>query len=199
MLPLDHVEAPYILDILKKLSGLDDVLVIGAYKGATCKFIRYHHPYVKLTGFEPQEWAYAELARVGLQTGFASVNIALALDDKEDVPLYEYWTDAASLLELPGTRTLGTCQTVAAVPYLQSQYLTNIALAIINIEGYEYALIPYLLANLIRIRYILVQCHHKDTYHTAYVRMQESLNSHRYTMIDVGAGWELWTLAHSRA
>lgn len=193
MLSIDHVEASYIRDIVQELSARDDVVVIGAYKGDTCEFIRQHHPYVKLTAFEPQEWAFQELVRSAVITGFMPYNIALALEDKKDVPLYEYGTDAASLLEMPGARTLGACTTVDAVPFLLRANLSRIAFAVINIEGFEYALIPYLLAsNLVPTR-ILVQCHHREMYRTAYTKMHESLNAHTYTMIDVGAGWELWT------
>lgn len=202
MLPLDHIEAPVILAILHDLTNKDDILVIGAYKGDTCSFIRYYHPHVRLTAFEPQDWAYEELFTRGRQEGFGTWNVALAVEDKDDVPLYEYGTDAASLLELPGARSLGKCRTVDAVRFLRSHNLTTAALALVNIEGYEYGLIPYLLSNAglddapsindIKITRFLVQCHYKETYLTAYGKMQEALNLRGYTMLDVGSGWELW-------
>jgi FkbM family methyltransferase len=192
LLPLDHVEAPLIRDILTELTAGDDVVVIGAYKGSTCSFIRHYNPYVRLVAFEPQDWAFEELLKVAHASRIVPWKLALSTEDKTSVPLYEYGTDAASLLAIPGSRTKGTCRTVDAAKFLPEHYLNKIAFVIMNIEGYEYALVPYLLVSNIEMARILVQCHHKDMYRTAHSKMQASLNAYGYTMLDVGAGWELW-------
>lgn len=190
MLQSDHLEAPILRRLVKELSYKDDVLVVGAYKGATCNFIRLYNPNVKLTAVEPQTWAYEHLG-----PGYLTFNVALGIEDNAHATLHEFGTDAASLFPIAGSRSSGSAKLVDAVKFLRHHRLTNLALVVMNIEGYEYPLITYLLRYYpeIIIRKMLIQFHHTSTtQQEAYNTIHKLRIDMHYAVDTVGAGWELW-------
>lgn len=184
MLDISHIEAPTIRDI--KLPANPTIVIIGAYKGDTAEFVRIHHPTAFMALFEPQAWAFDKLAdtfhrdpRVWLS------NCALGLEDGE-ATIYEYGTDAASLMYLPDSRAHRKANVCEARRMLD--FLHNIDFAIVNCEGLEYFLLPYIVDQLHQAK-VLVQEH---TVH-ATLSLEKGFG---YTLgksrQDIGKGWYLY-------
>src|SRR5260221_14603145 len=118
MLSLDHVEAPVIagLDL-----PADDafVIVAGAYKGDTIAFVRHHFPYSFILGYEPQEWAVDVcLERFAGDERIHIYPFALGVHNNEAALMYEYETDACSLVPRSDCRKCGTCTVLDAARQL---------------------------------------------------------------------------------
>lgn len=195
MLAMDHIEAPALAGL--ELDG-GAVAVIGAYKGDTVAFIREHHPNSQVLAYEPQIWAFNELTkRFGTDPKVHRYNYGLGIEHDDNAPLYEYGTDAGSLLELPGWRSRDYVRIVDA-EFIHWGHPT-IALCVMNIEGSEYKLIPYLLANNFQPDKWLIQFHfHRsannvpDRMWDEYTDTQLALADAAYRETPIGRGWELW-------
>lgn len=156
------------------------VLVVGAYKGKVMewllnKFIDVKH----VIGFEPQKWAYdLALARLSpYEDKFTLMPWGLyAPNDEgaaERLPMYNFETDACTMVRPPAygmsPRAPGEGEFRDALTELTQNYglqeLPNgIDLCIMNIEGYEYDLLPHLLFNDVDINSYAVQFHHDVAY-----------------------------------
>lgn len=136
------------------------VVIVGGYKGVTAATVSELYGGPRVLAFEPQRWAWDEL-RIATKD-FPHVecfNFGLGVEDQDDVPMGEYHTDACSFLELPGQREFGTGHIRDAVKTLAG--IDVIDLMLLNIEGYEYVLLPYLIEHGVmrRVRYLLIQWH----------------------------------------
>lgn len=206
MLAMDHIEA----STLASLSlGEGDIVVIGAYKGDTVAFLREHHPDKFIIAYEPQIWAYNELhKRFALDTKVKAFPYGLGAGSRSDVLLHEYGTDAASILELENWRTVDTVElldarvltfdletnTEPSINHNGVQFSGKIALCVMNIEGYEYTLIPYILNYNIKPTEWLIQFHFTEKFADELFAIRDSLAiEHSYMGTTIGKGWELWS------
>lgn len=182
---MDHVEAPVLADL-----NLDDasVLIVGAYKGDTVAFILKHHPKVaKIQAFEPQNWVFVEFtARFSGDDRVSCVASALGTETTSAM-LSEFFTDAASLLPLEQSRHSALVSVVDAKHIRKSLY----DLCVMNIEGYEYTLIPYMLDLKIVVRQWLIQFHFQDRM-IDQLAITRDLLAAKYSGTVIGKGWELW-------
>lgn len=128
------------------LPANSNVVIVGAYKGITMELIdELYHPEL-IIGYEPQPWAF----KVALEVVMAHGNMEvynLALGDKAQlVEMGEWETDACSLVNKgPQARKHGQAMMVPADWSLS--LINHIDLMIMNIEGYEYTLLPYMRAH----------------------------------------------------
>jgi FkbM family methyltransferase len=133
------------------------VFEVGAFKGRWAKQIIDKYG-CEVHCFEPQDWAYNELLDLhnGNYPNLIPHHFALGIEDKQDVPMGEYETDACSFLHV-GERVQGTGVMVDA-----SKILTyHVDLMMINIEGYEYELLRHLINThaITKIQRLCVQYH----------------------------------------
>lgn len=137
------------------------VFDIGAYKGRWAREIatRYN-PH--LFAFEPQPWA-AELCRRELES-FPKAKVfehGLGVDTGL-FPMDEFGTDGCTFEVGYSTRDqIGQGRLVEILSFIKKNRVKKIDLCMMNIEGYEFRLIPYMLENGVfeRIRYFMCQFH----------------------------------------
>jgi FkbM family methyltransferase len=131
------------------------VFEIGAFKGRwALQIARQYNP--QLYVFEPQVWAYEVTKRV-LQHHSAQV-FNYGLGDSEAVlPMGEFGTDGCSFVRTTRAQGPGQIRDIATV--LADLRVDRIDLALINIEGFEYILIPHMLKKRILPKWLMVQFH----------------------------------------
>lgn len=145
------------------------VFDVGAFEGKwAAKIAERYNPALYL--FEPQaEGSHMDRLREGLQ-GRNYRLFPYALGERNaELPMGEWDTDGCSFLlteedaRRPGnTRTqMGHGLMVDAVAWLDSYEIENVDLASINIEGYEFRLLPYLIDTgaIRRFQRLAVQFH----------------------------------------
>lgn len=119
------------------------VVEVGSYTGGWAEQMALRYG-CQLHLFEPQAWAFEECSqRLG---GRAEVHpFGLGPADLVDVPMARYHTDGASFVGGQGAAgPLGTGQLRDAVAVFEELHLVAIDLLMVNCEGSEYALLPYL-------------------------------------------------------
>lgn len=137
------------------LTPASTVLEIGAYKGRwALQIAERYNP--RLFCFEPQGWA-AETARKVLE-GYSAQVFNYGLGDRDDtLTMGKYGTDGCSFVDVGGHRGNGVIRDIAAV--LPELGITTIDLCLINIEGYEHVLVPYMCSRGIFPHAVTLQMH----------------------------------------
>lgn len=184
----DHIETPW----LRKYARDHVCAVIGAYKGATMRYM-FEHGARSIIGVEPQQWAY-DLAVKNL---LAQGPHAWELDGLALVP---WGTDqnASVLLEKAGTdgarvvwphRRIDKSDVVIAkamnvCDWLDGGTFDHFDFMVVNVEGFEYQLLPWLAP---RATVLLVQFHGPpiDVEHLGRISEHDSMRS-------IGKGWYLY-------
>lgn len=125
---------------------------VGGYKGRwALQIAERYQP--RLYVFEPQEWAY-QVCREVLGNQAHIFNIALG-DRAGDFPMGAWETDGCSFLRDGESRVA-----MREIGEVFAHYgLTHIDLMLMNIEGYEYALIPHMLDKGILPCRLMIQMH----------------------------------------
>jgi FkbM family methyltransferase len=159
------------------------VVEVGGYVGRwALQMALMHH--CKIFVFEPQLWA-AEVCRRVLGGRATVLDYALGAEDKT-LPLFGFETDGCSLLTYdeigPPARALAKVRDVATA--FEELDITIIDVMMVNIEGYEYTLIPYMLSKGILPIVLMVQYHTAaDPYMTQTVEIEAQLISLGYEMV----------------
>lgn len=130
------------------------VIDVGGYKGRwALQIMERYHP--RLYVFEPQTWA-ADVCREVLG-GVATVEpYGLGVEDGY-LPLGQHETDGCSFLKEDGNQSIGQIKDIGVA--FQDLGIAHIDLMMMNIEGYEYTLIPHMLDRRIFPRRLMVQFH----------------------------------------
>lgn len=142
------------------------VVEVGGYRGRWAAEIAERYDPI-LHVYEPQAWAYDALySRFNGNRRVYLYNFALGTEDAV-VDMGAFGTDGASLLrdgvymeDYEGSRSkMGSVTVHDAARELGA--LGEIDLMLMNIEGYEYVLLPYMAKHglLARVRYLMVQFH----------------------------------------
>ena len=119
-------------------------IVVGAYQGLAMELLSELYNPKHLIGFEPQKWAVDEaISRLnGRNYTLFPAGLGVA---KGTFPMGEWHTDACSFINTgPGSRYQGTGELWDADETLTILLPSKIDLLIMNIEGYEWSLLPYL-------------------------------------------------------
>jgi FkbM family methyltransferase len=158
------------------LNSKSVVVEIGGYIGRwALQIAERYHPHLYI--FEPQPWA---AQACGDALGDAARVLPYALGDRDGTfPMGAYETDGCSFLrpgDIPGTmREIGQA--------FKGLGLSHIDLMLMNIEGYEYTLLPYMLELGIRPARLMVQFHpFDDVQQAATARIFERLAALGYTV-----------------
>lgn len=161
-----ELAAVWPLCFLFKLPPGASVLVAGAYKGKVMQLLADMYPYYGwIYGLEPQPWAYDQ-AQMRL-AGYANMTIfPYGIGAKEGTfPMGEWETDACSFVNTgESARQHGQGKLkLAENIFDELGFLNkNLALAVFNMEGYEFELLPYLIDKGLMpyIDRLAVQFHH---------------------------------------
>lgn len=172
------------------------VAVVGAYKGITMELIdEVYHPSA-IIGFEPQEWAWQE-ARERLAERFNCTVLHFAMGDKTGkFPMGEWNTDAASFINTgPGSREQGIGEMMDAQWIFDTLFIEPVDLMIMNIEGGEFELLPYLQQSglLSRINRLAVQFHLGFGNDDNYLDIIQMLGEEYRFFTDMLPAWGYWT------
>lgn len=129
------------------------VVEVGGYKGRWALQIAERYSPM-LFVFEPQSWA-ADVCRAVL--GRRANVYAVALGDQDaTLPMGDFETDGCSFTK-PGA-SMGQMREIRGM-FDQCQITKRIDLMLMNIEGYEYTLIPHMLSVGVLPERLMVQCH----------------------------------------
>lgn len=155
---------PLILEF--KLPPDSNVIVVGAYRGLAMQALADLYNPAQIVGYEPQSWAAQEATERLLDYPNCQViPFGLWPDNYTGLkPMGEWHTDACSFVNTgPGSRDQGTGAVMDANLALAAiEFSNHIDLVVMNIEGGEYELIPYLRKHgwLRRIDRLAVQWHY---------------------------------------
>lgn len=127
---------------------------IGGFEGRwAAQMVEKYNPFISI--FEPQPWAVTRLNdKFGANNKVSILPFGLWVMDAH-LPLYKYETDGASLLD-EGARTQ-VCEFKDIHPRAHG----NVDVCLMNVEGAEFVLIPYLmgLGLMKNFRYFWCQFH----------------------------------------
>ena len=126
------------------------ILVVGSYTGLGMELLNEMFSPSRIIGFDPQRWALDE-ATIRLQArnyhNFTLFNFGLGFENAT-YPMGEWHTDACSFINVgEGSRQQGTGSIRDANEVLRILKLPLIDLMVMNIEGFEFTLLPYLKAT----------------------------------------------------
>lgn len=142
----------------------DSVVVeVGAYKGRWAEIMSDLYR-CKLYAFEPQRWAY-EICRQRLDRFHNSTVFNTALGDRDGYfEMGEYSTDGCSFVRV-GQRDQGKGRMNEIEWMFNTLGIDRVDVMMINIEGYEYKLIPYMdrIGILKNVKNLVVQFHPETT------------------------------------
>lgn len=174
-------------------------VVIGAFEGRTAQAI--HELYgCQIFAFEPVEHA-CELFRQRLNGAPNVVLEPYALGAMAGVfPMEEHSNYGASFVGrrfgefAPDARQMGQGEMREMKPALSDLGIREIDLLVMNIEGYEFYLLPYMLRHkmLEAVRYLLVQFHLKVEVEPGLTEICAQLNLTHRCRWDNGPSWMSW-------
>ena len=122
----------------------DAVIVIGGYQGATCKVILERYPWCQLHTWEPQEGMYGILVEALKPWPNAhAYNHGLGIENGS-FPMTKTGSDFCSFAVDPGEAADAVCEMREFGEEMDRLGIQEIAWLHLNIEGYEYFLMPYL-------------------------------------------------------
>jgi FkbM family methyltransferase len=130
------------------------VVEVGGYTGRWALQIALRYQ-PRLYVFEPQPWAHAVCADV---LADSATVLPYGLGDHDGtLPMGQWETDGCSFVNVVGTQSEGRiCEAAAALKQLE---ISDIDLLLMNIEGYEYTLLPHLLDVGILPKRLIMQWH----------------------------------------
>lgn len=173
-----------------RIDGAARVWEIGGFEGRwAAQIVQKFDPYMEI--FEPQAWAVARLKERFLREKKVDIQpFGLWVTDAS-LPLYHIGTDGASLLN-PGVHS-EVCQFMD----IYNRVYAEVDLALMNIEGAEFVLLPYMIGNdLMRhFRFFWCQFHPGlvTEGETRFLRIFEGLNrTHRvkWNFYPTAVAWE---------
>lgn len=179
------------LSLTWPLDANSTVWVVGAYAGQTVRML--HERYApKIHAFEPQVPMLNQLDALALP-GVATYPFGLG--DRDGIfPMGEVGNDAASFVADMGiARTHGVGR-MADVRGFIEEHPEPVDLAVINIEGYEFVLLPYLIdANLLgHFEHLMVQFHVNFPLASGYGALRERIGETHDLLWDYGPAWVAW-------
>lgn len=176
------------------LSPSSTVVEVGAYKGRWAEIISDLYR-CKVYAFEPQRWAY-EIARAKLDRFHNTTVFNCALGDCNGTfEMGEYETDGCSFTRV-GQRVSGAGEMREIDNTFTILNIDHVDLMMINIEGYEYKLIPHMdrIGMLKRINNLVVQFHPGGKGLEEHDLVLETLDTSHRRLWDYGDVLRAWSL-----
>lgn len=177
------------------------VLDIGGYKGRWAKEILQRYE-AKVFVFEPQEWAF-KIAQAELQEFETAklYNFGLGVESGK-FEMEEFETDGASFILGTSTRQQsGEGELKEIAGWLYENNFDTIDLVMMNIEGYEFKLIPYMIEKGImqRVKFFMCQFHLRDwTDEEPYEAIRKQLGEFLEVHWDYGQVLTCWKMAEGQ-
>lgn len=137
------------------------VVVVGSYKGITAQLLDEMFSPKRMFLYEPQTWAYNESIMRTFKADVSHLNYGLGVKTGL-YPMGEWHTDGCSFVNVgPGSREQGEGKLQDANQALLKTGVDRFDFMLINIEGYEFYLLPYLAVRgwLKKVDRIAVQWH----------------------------------------
>lgn len=168
----------------------DSVVVeVGGYKGRWALQIAERYTPL-LYVFEPQPWAFQTLCEV-LGEQAEVLPYALGVEDAH-LPMGEWETDGCSFVSEREPSGMGRMREIAGA--FHELEIDQVDLMLVNIEGYEYTLIPHMLDRGIHPDRLMVQFHtFADPQETGYSAIATRLDNLNYQAAwDYGVTLKAW-------
>jgi len=154
------------------------VVEVGGYTGRwSLQMVERYD--VRLFAFEPQPWAAATCRAV---LGDRARVLAYALGDRFDIlPMADWETDGCNFIEpSDGAHVAPVHEMEAAFEELG---ITHVDLLLMNIEGYEYTLLPHMLDRGLLPQRLVVQFHIFDDYGVGMGRIFDRMAAAGYRVL----------------
>lgn len=169
------------------------VFEIGGYEGRWAREIaeRYNP---ELFVFEPQIWAY-EKCKENLKEFDNTHVFEFGLGAETGVfPMGNWYTDGCSLVDIPNGKPRSTGIITEIYSFLQSMKVEHIDLCLLNVEGYEFELIPYMIETGImdKIEYFMCQFHMNCGGENEYHDLRRQIGKNKKIRFDYGPILTCW-------
>lgn len=168
------------------------VVVAGSYKGRVLDLINQVYNPGRIYGFEPQKWAY-EIAneRMAYAKNVLNLNVAIGITSGE-FKMGEWGTDGCSFINTE-VRVSGIGNMIDIATAFPNEMIP-IHLAIFNMEGYEFDLLPYMIQNQMMGNWhrFAVQFHHNFGNDHGYSELLKNMAKTHEIIIDNAPQWIYW-------
>lgn len=170
------------------------VFEIGGYEGRwSVEISKLYHP--KLYVFEPQHWAWKKCTEALKPFESAHVyNFGLGTKSGE-FQMGNWETDGCSFSNIPDNRPVGYGNLQEVTSFLKKEDIRRIDLCLMNIEGYEFELIPYMIRTGVidRIHFFMCQFHtFKSEDDQAYYDLRRRISVKKKIRFDYGKVLTCW-------
>lgn len=165
-------------------------LELGGYQGRWCSEIaRRYAP--RLYVYEPQIWCHEKLHQALAGSGAEVFPYGLGTEAGQ-YPMGEWGTDGCTFLG--AGRKQGTGELREWYAEMAERGLDKIDLLLMNIEGYEFTLLPYIESWLPFVRFLMVQFHlgTGGDHTNEYAMIRERLDRERRVRFDYGPRLVCW-------
>lgn len=169
------------------------VFEIGGYEGRWAKEIaKRYNPLLYV--FEPQPWAFAKCHTV--LSDFSNTYVfsfALGLATTT-FPMGNWETDGCSFVNFPSGKPTGEGRMREFITVMREISVKHIDLCLMNIEGYEFKLIPYMIETGImdKIDYFMCQFHLTSATENEYHDLRRLLGKTKKLRFDYGPVLTCW-------
>lgn len=164
-------------------------VVAGAYKGRVMDLLHQVYKPARILGYEPQPWALERArARVGHLPSCELYPYGLGTVDGT-FEMGEWETDACSFVNHVRVMGMGELRRIETV------FPTEVIdLAVINMEGYEFNLLPHMVEQGMMDRWLrlAVQFHHGFGNDAVYPELRRMLARTHDVVIDQAPQWVYW-------
>lgn len=175
------------------------VFEIGAYEGQWANTIATkYNPFMYV--FEPQKWAYDNcVSRLKKFSNVKVFNFGLGIEDGT-MTMGDFRSDGGSLMKPIKEKCdqkepqFEEVKVIEIGKFLEENKIEEIDLCQMNIEGYEYVLLPHLIGNGIiqKIKYLLVQFHMHPWFPGEEGKIVEMLKKTHKQITGVYKGFSEW-------
>jgi len=166
------------------------VVVAGSYKGRVLDLIDQVYSPSGIYGFEPQKWAF-DIANERTKDLSNIYNHNYAIGAKSGVfPMGEWETDACSFVNHVREQGSGVMREIDT--FFPSTF--QVDLAIFNMEGYEFDLLPYMIEKgmMNHWKRFAVQFHHGFGNDSKWTDLFEKMTETHEIVIDNYPQWVYW-------
>lgn len=132
------------------------VIELGGFNGRWCgEIARRYNP--RLFVYEPQAWAYQRLIELLSKYNAQVFPYGLGTQTASNLVMGEFGTDGCSFLPAGRAQGLGDMREWYAE--MAERGIGDVDVLLMNIEGYEFELLPYILPFMPRFKWFMVQYH----------------------------------------
>lgn len=170
-------------------------VVAGAYKGKVVDLLYHLYQPARIVGYEPQDWAFfMAKGRVGDLPGVELHRYGIGVEFGV-FPMGEWGTDGCSFVNV-GSREQGEGLVAEIGKEFDQRGLDEIDFFLMNMEGYEYSLLPHMCATGVirRVALLAAQFHLNLQNYSALAEanmFRDLLATHRLVEDDYPR-WQLW-------